>query len=304
MSVKNKVGVLMGGLSRERDVSLRGGQAVADALKRRGYDIVAIDVGRDVATILKQEKISLAFVILHGRYGEDGTLQGLLEVMGIPYTGSGPLPSAIAMDKDLTKRLLVLEGVRTPEWKVICGTDGGSIRESPYPLPVIVKPNCEGSTLGISIVRKEVELEAALREAFAHDKKVLIEKYIAGREMTVAVLNGRALPVLEIVPKTGFYDYAAKYTKGMTSYRVPAPISDDVRDRLWATSEKIYRTLELSGVARMDFILDEEGRDFFLEVNTLPGMTETSLVPKAAAEIGLTFEGLCEDILKGASLKV
>jgi len=308
MNLKNKkIAVLLGGLSKEREVSLRSGKAVANALRAKGYAAVEIDMDRDVAERLKAEKIEVAFLALHGRYGEDGAVQGLLEIVGIPYTGSGPLSSAIGMDKELTKRLVVPEGIRTPEWKVVHRDAAGTMRESPLRLPVVIKPNREGSTIGISIVREEGSFQAALQDAARLDETILIEQFIQGTEVTVSVVNGQALPIVEIVPKSGFYDYTSKYTKGMTDYIVPARIADDVRDRLQKNSERIWKLLTLAGFARMDFIIAEDsagGGDYFLEVNTIPGMTETSLVPKAAAAAGISFEDLCEEILKGASLKL
>jgi D-alanine-D-alanine ligase len=306
LSEKNKkIGVLLGGLSKEREVSLRSGAAIAKALKAKGHDVVEIDAGRDLAEKLKKNGIAAAFIALHGRYGEDGTVQGLLEVMGIPYTGSGPLPSAIGIDKELTKKLVLWElgeGVTTPKWKTVRSADVVAIHEVP-PLPVIVKPNREGSTIGTAIVREEKQFHPALKEAATFDATVLVEEVIEGTEVTVAVVNGRALPVLEIVPKSGFYDFASKYTKGATDYIVPARIEDATRDRLQKTSERIWKVMGLSGFARMDFILNAKA-DYFLEVNTIPGMTETSLVPKAAAAAGMSFEDLCEEVLKGASLKI
>ncbi len=327
MDLKNKkIGVLLGGLSKERDVSLRSGTAVAKALRAKGYDIVEIDAVRDVAERLRSEKIDVAFLVLHGRYGEDGTMQGLLEILGIPYTGSGPLPSAIGMDKDLTKKLVAPLGVRTPAWRVITRKEIESgkisyseivtdllrtisprvgVRGAPEapPMTMVVKPNREGSTIGISIVREERGFAPALQEAASLDEVILIEQFVSGVEVTVSVVNGRALPVVEIVPKSGFYDYASKYTKGATDYIVPARVPDAVRDRLQRNSEKIWNLLGLAGFARMDYIVTSD-EEFFLEVNTIPGMTETSLVPKAAAAAGISFEDLCEEVLKGASLKL
>lgn len=308
--MKNKkIGVLLGGLSKERDVSLRSGAAVAKALRARSYDVIEIDAGRDLPERLKREGVEVAFLALHGRYGEDGTVQGLLEVTGIPYTGSGPLASGVCMDKDLTKRLLTPEGVTTPTWKMLDRADLDEMRKPPLPLPLIIKPNREGSTLGMTIVREEKQFRSALVEAAKFDRRVLIEEFVTGTEVTVAVVNGRALPVLEIVPKSGFYDYASKYTKGMTEYIVPARLPDATRDDLQKISGKIWKVMELEGFARMDFIVgvgkDEASpRPYFLEVNTIPGMTEMSLVPKAAAAAGISFEDLCEEILKGASLKI
>ncbi len=293
-----RIGVLMGGLSREREVSLRTGAAISKALKGLGYTVVEIDVGRDVATVLAREKVEVAFIALHGRYGEDGCIQGLLEVLGIPYTGTGVLASAICLDKDLTKRLVAPLGIPLPRWSMI--RRGEAVVASPLPLPVIVKPNQEGSTIGMTIVRLAGDFLPALQTALAHDGKVLVEEFITGTEVTVAVLDGRALPPLEIVPKSGTYDYQSKYTKGMTDYIVPARISEDMTQKVCAFSEAVFRHLELAGVARMDFMISD--RPYFLEVNTVPGMTETSLVPKMAAAAGIGFERLCETILGSASL--
>ncbi|HSA60533.1 MAG TPA: D-alanine--D-alanine ligase [bacterium] len=310
MSAKSKkIGVLLGGLSKERDVSLRSGRAVAAALRAKGYDVAEIDAGRDLPEKLKAAGVQVAFIALHGRYGEDGTVQGLLEIMGIPYTGSGPLASAIGMDKELTKKVLVSEmgdEIMTPVWKIATRSDAGAVAARFLPLPVVVKPNREGSTIGISIVRDEKEFAPAVAQALALDETVLVEEFITGTEVTVSMVNGRALPVVEIVPKSGFYDYASKYTKGATDYIVPARIPDSLRDRLQKTSERIWKVLKLAGFARMDFILEgeHEVHPYFLEVNTVPGMTETSLVPKAAAAAGISFEDLCEEILKGAGLKI
>lgn len=299
MSAKNKkIGILMGGLSREREISLRTGAAVSKALRSLQYDVTDIDAGRDVAAALVREKVEVAFIALHGRYGEDGCLQGLLEVMGIPYTGAGVLASAICLDKDLTKRLVEPLGVPLPRWKMM--RPGESVDRSPLPLPVILKPNQEGSTIGMTIVRSEGDFLPALQTALAHDAKALVEELIAGTEVTVAVLEGQALPPLEIVPKSGTYDYQSKYTKGMTDYIVPARISSEMTRQVRAFSEAVFRHLELAGVARMDFMISD--RPYFLEVNTVPGMTETSLVPKMAAAAGISFERLCETILEGASL--
>jgi D-alanine-D-alanine ligase len=296
-----RIGVLMGGLSQEREVSLRSGKAVAQALRARGYTITEIDVDRRITEALIYEKIQVAFLALHGRYGEDGTIQGILEILQIPYTGSGVLASAVGMDKEITKRLIRSLGIRTPEWKL---THRGEVISCPFSLPVIVKPNREGSTIGTVIVREEKDFQPALREAAQFDEAILIEEFISGIEVTVAVINGRSLPVIEIVPKCGFYDYASKYTKGMTEYIVPAGISESVRDRLSDISELLFKELHLAGFTRMDYIIDPARGEYFLEVNTIPGMTETSLVPKAAAAAGISFEDLCEEILRGASLKI
>lgn len=303
-----KVAVLLGGLSREREISLKTGRAVATALRSRGRSVAEIDMAADVAMQFLREKITHAFICLHGHFGEDGTIQGLLEIMKIPYTGSGPAASGLCMDKEWTKKILSASGMdsfRTPQWKIVSRKNAESVTMSPLPLPVIVKPNQEGSTIGMTIVRSNDQFLPALESALRHDGIALIEEFIEGTEITVAVLEGQTLPIVEIVPKSGFYDYTSKYTRGMTEYIVPARMDPKSANRVSKLSEEIFKVLRLSGVARMDYILEKKSGDpYFLEVNTIPGMTETSLVPKAAAAAGMSFEDLCEKILEGASLKV
>lgn len=306
-----KIAVLFGGLSREREIALRSGRAVIQALKAKGYSPVEMDVDGEVCQKLKSEKIELAYLALHGRYGEDGCIQGMLEILQIPYTGSGVLPSALAMDKILTKRILNDRGFLTPAFLSLESSLAIPIAETiqkamahfALPFPVVVKPSQEGSTLGISVVRKREELEPALKAAFELDSRVLIEEFIAGRELTAAVLNGEPLPLVEVVPKSGFYDFQSKYTPGATEYRVPAPLSPFLTRKIQQTAVAIYQELGCEGVARSDFILDANENAYFLEINTLPGMTETSLVPKAAQSAGISFEDLVEKILVSSRLK-
>ncbi|QQR81492.1 MAG: D-alanine--D-alanine ligase [Deltaproteobacteria bacterium] len=300
-----KVGVLMGGVSKEREVSLRSGAAVSKALQKKGYEVVEIDVQVGLQGVQKiiDAKIDVAFIALHGRLGEDGAIQGFLEMLRVPYTGSGVLASALAMDKDFTKQIVHASGVRTPFWSVVMsGLEEKAIQEV-QSFPVIVKPAQEGSTIGMSIVKNKEDLMTALKTSFQYDDKVLVEQFIQGSEVTVSVLNGKVLPIIQVVPKSGFYDFTSKYTKGMTEYIVPAPISQKLQERISLISERIFDAMSLSGCARMDFMIDHQEQEYFLEVNTLPGMTETSLVPKAAAATGMSFEDLCESILQTASLK-
>jgi D-alanine-D-alanine ligase len=247
---------------------------------------------------LRAERIDVAFVALHGRWGEDGTVQGLLEMMAIPYTGAGVLGSALAMDKCLGKVLLVSQDIPTPAYK-ICRSE----EETDFPLPFVVKPAREGSTVGISIVRREDEVEAAAKTAFRYDRKVLIEAYVPGREITVGVVNGTPLPIVEVRPKSGFYDFEAKYTKGMTEYLVPADLPPSVAERARDEALAVWSLFELSGCARVDMIIDDGGLPLVIDINTSPGMTETSLVPKAWAQLGRTFDQLVEEIARGADLK-
>jgi D-alanine-D-alanine ligase len=293
-----RIGVLLGGNSSEREISLKSGKAVTQGLKRRGYNVTAIDAGHDLATKIKRQRIDAAFIALHGRWGEDGTVQGLLEVMGIPYTGSGVLGSAMAMDKAVMKRIFESMGIPTPAYAMV--TKGNKVH---FPLPFVVKPANEGSTIGISIVRTQKEVGPAIRNARKYDKKVMVEQYVEGDEVTVGIVNGEILPVVQVKPSSGFYDFEAKYTKGMTEYIVPAKIKKTIAKKAAAIALEVYSTFELSGCARIDMLVDG---DFpkVIDINTSPGMTETSLVPKAWGYLGRTFDELVEAILMEASLKI
>jgi D-alanine-D-alanine ligase len=299
---KKKTAVLMGGLSSERDVSLKTGQAVLSALLENGCNAVAVDVGRDLPGQLQAVDAELAFICLHGRYGEDGTVQGLLEMMQMPYTGSGVMASSMAMDKVITKQILLYNEISTPGFVAYrAGDNKTAILERCQHFPLVIKPAREGSTIGITIASDRTQLEAGLEEALKHDDLVLIEDFIKGDEVTVSVLNNEPLPIIKIVPKSGFYDYESKYTPGQTQYLLPAPLEPVLYSRLQETSVAACRALSCRGVARVDFMVRE--REFFcLEVNTIPGMTETSLLPKAAAEAGISFNELVIRILKDASL--
>lgn len=296
------IGVLMGGLSAEREVSLRTGKAVFNALLEAGYLAVAIDAGRDLPARLAQERIEVAFIALHGRFGEDGTVQGLLEMLGIPYTGSGVLASSVAMDKVTTKKLLRYHQLPTPDFCTYRrGEDLELLLNGCHNFPLVVKPAREGSTIGISIVRDRDELAAGIAAALRHDELILIEEFIAGAEVTVGVLAGEALPIIQVVPKGGFYDYHAKYTVGQTEYLLPAPLDGALQARLQEAAVAAYRAIGCEGAARIDFMVREEQGEFFcLEVNTIPGMTETSLLPKAARHADISFGELVQRILDGA----
>jgi len=297
-----KIAVLMGGLSAEREISLRTGRAVLAALQENGYNAVGIDAGRDLSERLAAEKVEVAFIALHGRFGEDGTVQGLLEMLGIPYTGSGVMASAIAMDKVTTKKILLYHELPTPSFDVFCrGDDSEAFVSRRRHFPLVVKPAREGSTIGVSIVRDGNELRAGIESALTYDGMVLVEDFIKGLEVTVGVLDGEALPIIQVVPKGGFYDFQAKYTAGQTEYLVPAPLEGAIYERLQQVAVAAFRALGCAGAARVDFMVRE--REFFcLEVNTIPGMTETSLLPKAARQTGITFGELVQRILEGVSL--
>ncbi len=301
--MKNKrIAVLMGGMSTERPISFKSGKAVLGALRARGYDAVGIDVGPDLPEKLRAEAIDVAWVALHGQFGEDGCVQGLLEIMRIPYTGSGVRPSAAAMDKVTTKRLLADSGIALPAdtvWR-----RGEAIPEE-VELPLVAKFPEGGSTLGLHIVHERAALREALEDLSQMGKEVLLEQYIEGDEITVAVLDGEALPVVGIVPTSGFFDFEAKYTQGTTSYEVPATTVDaDIQERAREHAALAYRTLGLEGIARADFIVDGDGTPWFLEINTIPGMTATSLSPMAASCVAVSFEDLVERLLLSARLHV
>ncbi|HBR16103.1 MAG: D-alanine--D-alanine ligase [Deltaproteobacteria bacterium RIFCSPLOWO2_12_FULL_43_16] len=298
-----RIGVLMGGMSTERDISFKSGNAVYNALMEEGYNAVSIDVGRDVYNKIIKEKVDIAFIALHGKYGEDGAIQGLLEIMGIPYTGSGILASAVSIDKVLTKRLFMLNKIPTPSFRVM--KKGEAIKSANALLEglrasFVVKPNSQGSTIGVSIIDNKRQIKKAVTKALKYDDTILIEEFIKGREVTVGILNGKALPVIEVMPKGGIYDFKAKYTKGMTEYVVPARLSDRLNKQLADNALKAFTVLGCSGAARVDIMLDSKNRPYVLEVNTVPGMTGLSLLPKAAAAAGIGFSAMVEEILLSA----
>ena len=297
-----KIAVLLGGLSSEREVSSRTGAAVLKALQELGYRAIAIDAGRDLAARLVEEQIEVAFIALHGRYGEDGTVQGLLELMGIPYTGSGVMASSVAMDKVVTKQLLLYHGLATPKFAALRAGDDVDSVTLPGDFPLVVKPAREGSTIGVTIARDRAAFLEGVEKALEMDDLVLIEEYIEGDEVTVGVLEGEVLPVIQVVPKGGFYDYASKYTAGQTEYLLPAPQSAEITARLQDAARVACRALDCRGGARVDFMI-RGGEIYCLEVNTIPGMTETSLLPKAAGHAGISFAALSERILLGAGLR-
>ncbi len=292
-----KIAVLLGGRSAEREVSLKTGEAIYGALKARGYNTVKIDAAGDVWNKLEAERPDKVFLALHGRYGEDGTVQGLLELMDIPYTGSGVTASAVAIDKVLTKDIFRQRGIPVA---------ADYQPEGPVTYPVIVKPSREGSTIGVTVVKDASGLQKALKEARRFDDSCMIEEFVEGRLLTIAVIGKPAvsLPIVEVRAHGGFYDYQAKYTPGMTDYFCPAELDPKITKTLRDMAVQAHEALGCEDVSRVDFILQENGRYVCLEVNTMPGMTATSLVPKAAAADGLPFEELVDRILKGAALKL
>lgn len=296
----------MGGLSKEREISLKTGKAILKALTEKGYTAIPIDVRDDIAEELVREKIECAFLALHGRFGEDGTIQGMLELMRIPYTGSGVLASALAMDKVMSKKFFLCEKIPTPRYEVLQRDEIKKERPQriSLPLPVVVKPAREGSTIGVSIVRRDEELGPALMKAGEYDEEILVEEFVKGKEITVGILDNIPLPVIEIAPKSGFYDYHSKYTKGETQYILPARIAREKYLYAQEMSLKAFQRLGCRGVARVDLMTDDNENPFVIDVNTMPGMTETSLLPMAARYAGIPFEDLVERILLGACLKM
>ncbi|KFA90574.1 D-alanine--D-alanine ligase [Archangium violaceum] len=303
---RKRVGVLFGGLSSEREVSLRTGAAVSKALRGLGYDVVEIDVGKDLPARLAAEKVEVAFIALHGRYGEDGCVQGLLECMFIPYTGSGVMASSLGMDKVFAKQVFIAHGIPTPPYRAFRSGDEAraAVDSLPFGLPVVVKPSREGSSVGVAICKTRDEYLAAVEAASRLAGSILVEQYIKGREVQGGVLDNEALGVIEVVAAREFYDYQAKYQSGgTTQYLFPAPLPPDQYERVNQVCLAAHRALECSGGSRSDVILTPSGEVFLLEINTLPGMTESSLLPKIAAGRGIDFPGLCERLLQGATLK-
>jgi D-alanine-D-alanine ligase len=304
-----RVAVLCGGLSAEYEISMLSGTGVLNALRSRGVDALAFDIGQEPLSRLKELGVTRAFIALHGRFGEDGAVQGALEILGIPYTGSGVMASAIAMDKVLTKRIWEAQGLPTPRYLVL--SPASSLREVPdrLGLPLIIKPPHEGSTLGVSKVRGYSDVKEAYQLAFSYDDVVLAEEFIEGRELTVSIVSApggiTALPIIEIVAPEGNYDYQNKYFTDDTQYLCPAALADDETKRIQALAVRAFNALGCEGWGRVDIMLRaSDAEPFLLEVNTSPGMTGHSLVPMAARAMGQSYEDLCLHILSGASLKI
>ena len=323
-----KITVLLGGASSERDVSMASGLRIADALRQKGHEVLLVDpakgaIGTTAERELREYGVKttpptleelqalatlptltqlpevtgadVVFLALHGGQGEDGTLQALLDMAGIRYTGSGHLASALAMDKELSKIILRAAGVGTPDWLMAPATKDEVLAE--LGLPVIVKPSKEGSSVGLTVVKQIEDLAPAIDEAFRHDDEVMIETFIPGRELTVGMLGEEALPVGEIIPKHEIYDYECKYTAGMAEEVFPADIPAVVAEDAQRQAKLAYRALKLGGCPRVDFRMAADGSLYCLEVNTLPGMTELSLIPQAAAAVGISFPDFCERIV-------
>jgi D-alanine-D-alanine ligase len=303
---RKRIGVIMGGSSSERDVSLRSGAAVADALTARGHEVIRFLLGEtfgpEILGSLTRARLDCAFLALHGRLGEDGCVQGLLEIAQIPYTGSSVLASALAMDKLKAKELFRLHNVPTPPYYMLEAKDLADLESihGSFGFPVMVKPRGEGSSLGVSKAESAPELARAVSAALEYDDVVIVERFVQGVEVDVGILDGRVLGAIEIAPKNGFYDYEAKYTPGMTDYYMPARLSPARLSGVQNLALRAARALGTTGAVRVDLLVTSGENEYVLEVNTLPGMTQTSLLPKIAAAAGYDFGALCEAIVATA----
>lgn len=306
ISTDKKIGVLYGGLSNERDVSLRSGKNCYEALLKLGYqDVKLIDVDKNIAQTLIDEKIDIAYIALHGKYGEDGCIQGMLEILGIPYTGCGPMASAICMDKEATKQ--ILSNFDIPLIKSVNVDSSENLDEQTLGLsyPLMVKPSTEGSSIGMSKVESSSDLKNAVDEALKCASTVMIEEFLQGVSITIGVLDIEgetiATPILELRTKTEWYDFEAKYTKGLTEFILPAEISDDLTRLSKELAIKSHKALKATGMSRVDFLVTED-TPYLLEVNTIPGMTDVSDLPAQAQEMGISYDNLVQIILNSAIL--
>ncbi len=300
---KKKIGVIMGGWSSEREISLLSGRNILESLKRQGFDAYGLDLqGPEDLSKIRKENMDVAFIILHGKPGEDGTIQGYLELLGIPYTGSGVEASAIGMDKILTKKIFKQEGIPTPPWVEI---NPSNIKKSiekalkELGLPLILKPRREGSSVGVKILKREKEILPEVKKALSNFEEAFLEKYIPGVIATVGILRDQVLPILELRPKTReFYDYEAKYTKGETEFIIPAQLPKDVTQKIKKYAYKGFKAIGCRGFARLDLVVKERKYPYFLEINTLPGMTDLSDLPAEAKAVGLSYDDVVLEILK------
>ncbi|WP_226657377.1 D-alanine--D-alanine ligase family protein [Pseudalkalibacillus hwajinpoensis] len=298
-----KVGVLYGGTSAEREVSLSSGKGIMKALRENGHEVIGVDFHPERLSEVMELDVDIVFIGLHGKYGEDGRIQGLLDMLQIPYVGSGVLGSAVAMDKARSKKVLKDSGIRLAKDLVLHYSDDRHSLNLPFGYPVVVKPNSEGSTIGLTIAKSEEELHKGIEEAFRFDNTVILEEFISGTEVTVAVMGAKgevkALPVVEIVPKNAYYDYESKYAEGGSEHIVPARISELHTELIQKQSVVAHELLGCDTYSRVDYIVPNDGSaPVFLEVNTLPGMTPTSLFPDAAKEIGYSYEQMIENLVQ------
>jgi D-alanine-D-alanine ligase len=292
-----RIGVLMGGPSAEREVSLRSGKAILEALLERGYDARPVELGMPTKEELKSLGIDTAFIALHGTFGEDGQIQSMLEEVNIPYTGSKVRASRLGMDKVASRKLFEENKLFVPRYEVLTN---GTRPALGFGKQIVVKPSAQGSSVGVTIVEKQEDMEEAIDKAFGFGEAVILEEFIEGKELTVGILDDKPLPVIQLVPKRKFYDEVAKYTSGMTEYLVPAPISKLESDMAQDAAVRAHKCLGCASFSRVDMILSRDERAVVLEVNTIPGMTQLSLLPKAASAAGISFAELCERMLKSA----
>jgi D-alanine-D-alanine ligase len=298
MNRYTNVAVFMGGVSSEREVSLSSGKAISKALSTSGFNVVEVDIFEESIPELP-ENIEAVFVAMHGNFGEDGGIQALLDKTNLPYTGSGTIASFHSFDKHLTKQILLGCGLPTPDYTLLVDLPETSM----FGYPVVVKPLAQGSSIGIKKVMDDEELRSAVQFILDLGDTVMVEEFIEGRELTVGILDGAPLPIIEIRAPDGWYGYEAKYTKGATEYLVPAPIDDDIALRAQRFAVETFEALACADMSRVDFRLTADGELYILEINTIPGFTETSLLPKAAAYSGISFETLCARIMNMAAVK-
>ncbi len=309
-----RIGVLMGGRSLERDISLRSGRRVSRALQELGHDVVDFDVDESLVPNLKKARLDLVYIALHGKFGEDGTVQELLEILGIPYTGPGVFSSAMGFNKALSKEVFIRNGIPTPPFFVLSEAtfeEMGALAAlstagEKLGYPLVVKPVAQGSALGIRVVEKEADLPEAVRSALHYDDRILLEKFVSGTEVAVSILGNdelEVLPIVEVVPRGGFFDFESRYTLGATDYYCPARLPDETARRATEVALKAHRCLECQNLSRVDMIVDEEGVPMVLELNISPGMTESSLLPMAAEAAGISFTRLVERLVELAMEK-
>lgn len=302
------IGVLMGGDSSEREISFKSGKAILKALEKIGCQVSALEIDsteeQEICSLIEKQNIDVVFIALHGGAGEDGGVQAILDSHNIIYTGSDAKASQLAMNKVLTQNLLKQNNISVPDFIIISDKDAdaaNNILDCLQSFPIVVKPASEGSSIGITIVREKEHLTQALKHAFQYGNDVLVERYILGREITAGILGVEALPLVEIRPKNPFFDFTAKYQKGMSDYIVPAQVSAEITKRVQKIAVDAYNILNCSDFSRVDFIVDQQGNPFFLEINTIPGFTATSLLPMAAKEAGYEFPDLCLKIVRLAA---
>lgn len=293
---------MYGGWSEEKEISRRTGEAVLDGLRQMGLNAFGISVDQTLPQKMRKLKVGYCFIALHGKLGEDGTIQGLCEIMGIPHSGSGVLASALSMHKGVSKKIFESYGIPTPDFTIVDSADIDRQTVS-FPVPCVVKPADGGSAIGVNIVKKKSDLKRALRNSAKYSSQVLIEKWVKGTEVTASVLGTEVLPLIEIIPKTSFYDFRAKYEKGMSDHIIPAGISPSAANCVRDTALKVHRALRCRGFSRVDFIVDNSDKPWVLELNSIPGMTQTSLFPEAARAAGLSFSEMLLEIIRSSFLQ-